>query len=86
MRQNRTPPADAQDGWYAARITLADGKVHSARDYVIISELDGASGQTPGHEQELPAPPEKLSWKAVPGAAFYQVFIRDQWNENSLVY
>ncbi len=57
MRQNRTPPADAQDGWYAARITLTDGKVHSARHYVIISKLAGASGQTPGHKQELPAPP-----------------------------
>jgi len=31
-------------------------------------------------------PPEKLTWKSIPGAAFYQVFIRDQWDNNSLIY
>ena len=79
-------PADARDGWYAANITLTNGKVHRARDYVIISRLASASGQTPGNNTELPTPPEKLTWKSVPGAAFYQVFIRDQWDNNSLVY
>jgi len=79
-------PANAGDGWYAASITLNDGKVHRARDYVIISELGRASGQVPGDKQELPAPPEKLSWQAIPGATFYQVFIRDQWDNNKLIY
>lgn len=79
-------PTDAGDGWYAASITLTDGKVHRARDYVIISKLARAGGQVPGDNQELPCPPEKLSWQAVSGAAFYQVFIRDQWDNNNLVY
>jgi hypothetical protein len=79
-------PADAVDGWYAASITLTNGKVHRARDYVIISKLARAGGQVPGDEQELPAPPEKLSWQAVPGASFYQVFIRDQWDDNRLIH
>lgn len=79
-------PADAQDGWYAANITLTNGKVHRAHDYVIIDRLDRASEHTPADELELPTPPAKLSWKAVPGAAFYQVFIRDQWDNNSLIY
>lgn len=79
-------PADAPDGWYAASITLHNGQVHRARDYVIISELARASGQIPGDQQELPAPPEKLRWQAVPGAAFYQIFIRDQWDNNKLLY
>jgi hypothetical protein len=79
-------PADAQDGWYAANITLTNGKVHRAHDYVIIDRLDRASEHTPADEQELPTPPAKLSWKAVPGAAFYQVFIRDQWDNKRLIY
>ena len=79
-------PTEAMDGWYAARITLNNGKVQKARDYVIISKLARANGQVPGDEQELPAAPEALSWAAVPGAAFYQAFIRDLWDENSLVY
>jgi hypothetical protein len=79
-------PTEAVDGWYAARITLNNGKVQKARDYVIISKLARADGQVPGDEQELPAAPEVLSWDAIPGAAFYQMFIRDLWNENSLVY
>ena len=79
-------PTEAVDGWYAARITLNNGKVQKARDYVIISKLARADGQVPRDEQELPAAPEALSWNAIPGAAFYQVFIRDLWNENSLVY
>ena len=79
-------PAGAQDGWYAARITLTDGTVHRAGDYVVISELARAGGQVPGDKQELQSPPEKLSWQAVPGASFYQVFIRDQWDNNTLVY
>jgi hypothetical protein len=79
-------PTEAVDGWYAARITLNNGKVQKARDYVIISKLARADGQVPRDEQELPAAPEALSWNAIPGAAFYQVFIRDLWDENSLVY
>ena len=31
-------------------------------------------------------PPEKLAWKTVPGTAFYQVFIRDQRDNYSLIY
>ena len=44
------------DGWYAASITLTNGKVHRARDYVTISRLASASGQTPGDDTELPPP------------------------------
>ena len=79
-------PSGAMDGWYTARITLNNGTVQKARDYVIISKLARAGGQVPGDEQELPEAPGALSWAAVPGAALYQVFIRDLWDENSLVY
>lgn len=79
-------PESAQEGWYSARVTLASGETFEASDYVVISELQRATGHTPGHEQEVPAPPEKLSWEAVPGASFYKVFIRDKWNDDKLIF
>ena len=30
--------------------------------------------------------PEKLTWEPVPGAGFYQVFIRDLWNDSKLIH
>ena len=79
-------PGDAVEGWYSARITLKNGEVYSASDYVVLSKLERASGQQPAHEETVPAPPEKLSWDPVPGAGFYQVFIRDQWDDDKLIY
>jgi len=79
-------PNDAIDGWYSARITLKNGELHTASDYVVLSKLGRASGQRPGHEQTVVTPPQKLSWDPVPGAGYYQVFIRDQWEDNKLIY
>ena len=79
-------PDDAVEGWYSARITLKNGDVVTASDYVILSKLERAGGQTPGHEQMVAAPPQKLTWEPVPGASYYQVFIRDQWEDNKLIY
>ena len=79
-------PAGAANGWYTARTTLANGEVYTTQDYVILHELPQAGGQVPAHEEEVAEIPEKLSWEAVPGANFYQVFIRDLWNEDKLIY
>jgi hypothetical protein len=79
-------PAGAMNGWYTARTTLANGEVYTTQDYVILHDLPQAGGQVPAHEEELAEVPEKLSWEAVPGANFYQVFIRDLWNEDKLIY
>jgi hypothetical protein len=79
-------PDDAVEGWYSARITLKNGEMHSASDYVVLSELGRAGGQQPAHEETVPSLPEKLSWKPVPGANYYQVFIRDEWEDNKLIY
>ena len=79
-------PDDAVEGWYSARITLKNGDVVTASDYVILSKLERAGGQTPGHEQMVASPPQKLTWEPVPGASYYQVFIRDQWEDNKLIY
>lgn len=79
-------PDDAVDGWYSARITMKNGELHTASDYVVLAKLGRAEGQYPGHEQAVAAPPDKLTWDAVPGASHYQVFIRDQWEDNKLIY
>jgi len=79
-------PEDAVEGWYSARITLKNGDVYTASDYVVPATLARASGQNPGHEQTVTAIPKKLTWNTVPGATYYQVFIRDRWEDDKLIY
>lgn len=79
-------PPHAPDGWYSARITLKDGSQFQARDYVIIDELPQATGHTPAPDEEVEEVPKELAWDAIPGAAFYQVFIRDLWNDGQLIH
>jgi len=79
-------PVDAADGWYSARTTLSNGDVFITRDYVILQSLPQAGGQVPAHEEQLAEIPAKLVWEPVPGANFYQVFIRDLWNEDQLIH
>ena len=85
IRQLDVPPA-AANGWYSARARLANGEEYVAQDYVILHELPQAGGQVPAHEEELAQVPTKLSWDPVPGAGFYQVFIRDLWNDSELIH
>lgn len=79
-------PAAAANGWYTARATLTNGEVFTMQDYVILHELPQASGQQPAHEEELAEVPAKLAWDPVIGANFYQIFIRDMWNEDKLIF
>jgi hypothetical protein len=85
IRQVDVPTA-ATDGWYSARITLTDNEVFTAKDYVIIYTLPQAAGQSPANEAELAEAPARLSWEPVPGANYYEVFIRDLWDDDNLVY
>jgi len=79
-------PDNATDGWYSARVKLTDGSQYRARDYVILSQLSQVSGRVPANESVLVQVPAELSWEPVTGAAHYQVFIRDLWNDSKLVY
>lgn len=79
-------PDNATDGWYSARVGLSDGTRYQARDYVILSQLPQVLDRFPGNGAVLEQVPAELSWKPVDGAAFYQVFIRDLWNDSRLVY
>ena len=85
IKQVEIPPA-ATDGWYSARVTLTDNEVFTAKDYVILYKLPQASGQSPANEAELAEVPARLSWEPVPGASYYEVFIRDLWDDDKLVY
>lgn len=79
-------PPGSPDGWYSTRVTLKDGKRHIARDYVILSPLPQAMGHVPAHESEVQIAPDRLSWNPVLGAGYYQVFLRDLWNESKLIF
>jgi hypothetical protein len=85
IQQLDVPPT-ARDGWYFARVTLNNGEVYNAQDFVIIHKLPQATGQSPANEIELAEIPAQLSWQPVPGANYYQVFIRDLWNDGKLLY
>ena len=78
-------PEDAVDGWYSAIISLADGTQITAKDYVIVSRLPRASDMNPPDGAEQIPIPEKLTWTGAE-KGFYQVFIRDVWNDGKLVY
>ena len=78
-------PAVASDGWYIAKIKMKNGKTYLAKDYVIIHSMPWVTDiNPPNGAEDIPIPAE-LSWKPVPGAKYYQVFIRDLWKAK-LVY
>jgi hypothetical protein len=53
---------------------------------VILHTLPQAGGQVPANNEEVARIPAKLSWDPVPGANFYQVFIRDLWDDSKLIH
>jgi hypothetical protein len=79
------PAADAKSGWYRARVTLRDGSTQEARDLVTIRQLPIATGMKPAKGAENIAVPSELSWDPIPGAAFYQVFIKDMWDGEKVI-
>lgn len=74
------------DGWFSAKITLADGTVYHPKDYVEHGLLPIASGFQPAHREKTADAPKALSWTAIKGAAYYQVFIKDKWDEDKLIF
>ncbi|MCG6872038.1 MAG: hypothetical protein LJE84_07075 [Gammaproteobacteria bacterium] len=78
-------PAEAPDGWYTARVTTRDGKIHIARDYVIIALMAQAQLTNPPPGAEGVALPSKLEWTAIPGARHYQVWLRDKWDDGRVI-
>jgi len=79
------PPAP-KNGWYQARVTLKDGTTSVARDYVVIGSMPLPGGFQPADQAELPELPAELRWKPVPGAKFYQVFVKDMWGDGQTIF
>ena len=79
-------PDSAADGWYEATIRLTDGTQLIAKDYVVVSRLPRPSDMSPPDGAEQIPLPGKLNWSAVGQAGYYQVFIRDSWDDNKLIY
>jgi hypothetical protein len=72
-------PANAVDGWYRAEITLKDGSRFEARDYVIDHFMAQPTDIQPAPgAADVPATTE-LRWNPIPGAKYYEVFLRDEW-------
>lgn len=79
-------PKNHTDGWFSAKITLRDGTVHTAKDFVKHGVLPRATNLLPGHQSKLSDPPKVLRWLAVEGARHYQVFIKDKWGVDKLIF
>jgi len=73
-------PADAADGWYRARITLNNGQVYRAADYLVIYSMGIVSGMTPSQSTGEIAIPTEMKWSPVAGAPYYRVYITDKWD------
>ena len=79
-------PEGAGDGWYDIKVTTKEGKVFHARDYVIMTLMPRAKGMNPPDGAEDIPMPQELSWDPIPGAAYYQVFVREAFEDKRIVY
>jgi hypothetical protein len=78
-------PSDASDGWYAAKIKMKNGKTYTAKDYVIIQTMPWVTEINPPNGAENIPIPTELTWRPIPGAKYYQVFLHDVWKAK-LIY
>jgi len=74
-------PEDIREGWYRIAVTDARGAVHEARDLVPLTRIQRPAGLQPVDGEEGVPLDSTLSWQPVPGAQYYQVFVRDAWND-----
>ncbi len=79
-------PINPVDGWYKAEITLKDNSVLIAKDKVQHKTMPMAKVYSPENHAENINLPQKLSWNKIDTAGFYQVFIRDIWNDGKLIF
>ena len=82
---NYPVPTKATEGWYLTRVTMKDGSRHEARDNVVKASMPLATGHQPPDQADKIQLPIELRWNPVPGAKFYQVFIRDEWESEKML-
>ena len=78
-------PEEATTGWYKIRVTTADGRTYQARDYVILSPLQRVDYVSPADGATDVTMPKELSWEPVAGAAYYQVYLREAFENRMIV-
>lgn len=78
-------PQGTINGWFYTKVKMKNGEVVTAKDYVVIEKLGRASVSYPDLSKTLTTPPKKFKWVKVPGAHYYQVFIKDRW-ESKLIF
>lgn len=79
-------PSQTTDGWYKAVITLNDNTIVYAKDLVRHKTMAMAKVYQPANNAKDIKLPKKLSWNKIQSAGFYQVFIRDIWDDGKLIY
>ncbi len=72
-------PEKPVDGWYRAEVTLKDGSQIEARDYVIHHFMAHPTGTLPAPGATGVPISTELRWNPIPGAKYYEVFLRDDW-------
>ena len=72
-------PENAGDGWYSATVTMKNGTRYAAEDFVVLRKMQRPTNILPEDGAEDIALPRKLTWDPIPGAKFYRVFIKDNW-------
>ena len=77
-------PEKYGNGWYRSIITMKDGQKYEAKDYVIIASMGKPEAIQPAANAFINEIPKKLSWKPVPGAKNYLVFIIDSWEQRTI--
>lgn len=77
---------DVPTGWYSVKVTMKDGSVHHAKDFVYIISMGLAKNPVPRDKSENVAVPKRLSWDPVPGASYYKVFVTDMWDDGKLIF
>jgi hypothetical protein len=72
-------PEKGVDGWYRAEVVLKDDSRFEARDYVIHQFMAHPTGTRPvPGASDVPVSTE-LRWDPIPGAQYYEAFVRDDW-------
>jgi hypothetical protein len=77
-------PESATEGWYRIAVTDSEGRVYEASDLVPLTRIQRPVGLQPGDGDEEVSVDTDLSWQEVPGAQYYQVFVRDAWSDELL--
>lgn len=78
-------PQGIMNGWFHTKVNMKNGQAITAKDYVVLEKLEKASVVYPDLSHQLTTPPKKFKFKKVPGAQYYQVFIKDNW-ESKLIF